>query len=686
MAEETVILNLQVDQGQAERQLEKIEGILLDNKKAVQDLQAAYKKGTITQEEYVKENIRLQQNIKKEQDQKKVLIRTIETESNSRNALKNRVSQLTKEYDGLNTSTATGIKRADQLEKELAQLNSQLNKGDKAAGLFKNQIGNYPRVLQDAASNIRVAGVSVADVGTRLTALANPVTATIGLVGALGAAYARSTIGAKDFEFASNQLGNSITLTANKFAEFISSAEDGQGILSKALDSAAGAADVILDLVTFGGRRVLGFSAADINKQAKALALLAEQLQDLGRLEQEVRTNNNQLLEENQELLEKIADDETVIVEKAKAANQAEANLLIAKKNLLSVLNDELAIIQKNRDSDPNNETFLDLAIAKRREISAESRNFEKQLSKIQKQQTDLNQQVAKQVALQKEINRLKGAPTTSLSPIGPSFGGTPGAIVNEEDQNTAAIQKDRNEQFLKPLKDRAKIETDIALKGVQTVEQTEAQKREAYLKTQEIQNIADQQRFNVLQDVAQAGAALFGEQTAAYKAFASASTIISTYSAATKAYESAFLPVPTVASPALGAISAGAAIALGLANLARINGVQFAEGGFTGTGGKYEPAGIVHKGEYVVPQSVNYSPAARPHINALESMRTRGYADGGFVANQSTAPINQSLIIGNMLKNMPPVFASWTEGERIGKRVRFKENLSSLQTKPRRE
>lgn len=29
----------------------------------------------------------------------------------------------------------------------------------------------------------------------------------------------------------------------------------------------------------------------------------------------------------------------------------------------------------------------------------------------------------------------------------------------------------------------------------------------------------------------------------------------------------------------------------------------QFAEGGFTGRGGKYEPAGIVHKGEYVVPK-----------------------------------------------------------------------------------
>jgi len=30
---------------------------------------------------------------------------------------------------------------------------------------------------------------------------------------------------------------------------------------------------------------------------------------------------------------------------------------------------------------------------------------------------------------------------------------------------------------------------------------------------------------------------------------------------------------------------------------------VQYADGGYTGDGGKYEVAGVVHKGEYVVPQ-----------------------------------------------------------------------------------
>lgn len=65
------------------------------------------------------------------------------------------------------------------------------------------------------------------------------------------------------------------------------------------------------------------------------------------------------------------------------------------------------------------------------------------------------------------------------------------------------------------------------------------------------------------------------GESTSAGKALAVASTAISTYSSAQKAYESAFLPVPTMASPALGAVFAGVAVAGGLMNIKKILSVK---------------------------------------------------------------------------------------------------------------
>lgn len=73
--------------------------------------------------------------------------------------------------------------------------------------------------------------------------------------------------------------------------------------------------------------------------------------------------------------------------------------------------------------------------------------------------------------------------------------------------------------------------------------------------------------------------AGLFKEHTAAYKALAIAQTMIQTYQSATLAYSSAFLPIPTIASPALGTVFAGVAIASGLANIAKIAGVKMARG-----------------------------------------------------------------------------------------------------------
>ena len=56
---ETVLLKFEIDKGAAEKELIAVNKALLNNKKAQQDLAAAYKKGTITQDEYVEENIRL---------------------------------------------------------------------------------------------------------------------------------------------------------------------------------------------------------------------------------------------------------------------------------------------------------------------------------------------------------------------------------------------------------------------------------------------------------------------------------------------------------------------------------------------------------------------------------------------------------------------------------------------------
>lgn len=68
-----------------------------------------------------------------------------------------------------------------------------------------------------------------------------------------------------------------------------------------------------------------------------------------------------------------------------------------------------------------------------------------------------------------------------------------------------------------------------------------------------------------------------------------------------------------------------------GASSYAGLSGGLFSEGGYTGDGGKYQPAGVVHKGEYVFDKAA-VKAAGGPA--ALEAMRRnlKGYANGGAV------------------------------------------------------
>ncbi len=123
--------------------------------------------------------------------------------------------------------------------------------------------------------------------------------------------------------------------------------------------------------------------------------------------------------------------------------------------------------------------------------------------------------------------------------------------------------------------------------------------------------------------------------------------------------------------------MAAAAAVVSGLANVARINGVQFAEGGWTGPGSKYQVAGVVHADEYVAPKHVVNNPSARPHIQALESMRLRPYFDGGLVTRGISNQIDQNLDILNIVRNMPAPEVSVKQITKTQKAVKVKEQIS---------
>lgn len=127
----------------------------------------------------------------------------------------------------------------------------------------------------------------------------------------------------------------------------------------------------------------------------------------------------------------------------------------------------------------------------------------------------------------------------------------------------------------------------------------------------------ATQSLFDSTADIMRTG---FGEQSAIYKvafaaskAFAIADSMVKIQQAIASGAVSAPYPANIIAMASIAAQTASI-----VSNIQAVSGVGYSSGGYTGPGGKYQPAGIVHKGEYVFDQASTN----RIGVSQLEALR----------------------------------------------------------------
>lgn len=551
---------------------------------------------------------------------------------NSIKDLRTANSQLRAERDKVNISTKEGQELVQKLNVTIDKNNKLIKDNSSALEKQRQNVGNYSKSIEEAAGNLNIMGTNVGALSTKLASFANPATAAVGIVTALGAAYARSSIGAKDLEFASNQLGFAVDILTDKFAGLFSSVEDGEGILSKVVDGF---------LFQIGG--------AGLSVMTNLAANAREELEQIERDRIRIQAEINEKQGDNLELLTEISNTETSIADK-----QAKRQLI--EENIHAIALAKLELLNRQEVQ----EKIIGAA-------TANKENLEKKLNEIQAQRTQAQKEETKGV---EKLNKLLNS------------------AVNAEQKRLQAIDEAATKKRLSEFDATGTISpsgtgqniTDFGEQEIKLSNQTTA----TVVKNNEIKGESAEDYVNrviALQD-AQAGAArdlagtlagIAEEGSAAQKALALTSIAINAAVGVSGAVKSG----ADVGFPQnLAAILIGiTAVLSGIAQAKSLLG--FAEGGYTGHGGKYQPAGIVHKGEYVAPQHIVNSPVARPHLQALESMRLKGYADGGFVANSNQADLRQAQLIANAFSNLPPIYASWTEGRSVGKKLEFKERVS---------
>jgi hypothetical protein len=183
-------------------------------------------------------------------------------------------------------------------------------------------------------------------------------------------------------------------------------------------------------------------------------------------------------------------------------------------------------------------------------------------------------------------------------------------------------------------------IEIDDATKKTDELIANEQYIADARLELQQIQLQAAQQFFGGLAQLAAEGSDAAKAFFALEKATAIAGVFVN-LAKELSAYQAnptwSLLPDGGAAIKTAASVAAKVRAGINVALIAKQAISGFAEGGYTGPGGKYEPAGVVHRGEYVLPQEV-VKGLGVGRLDALRSMFTsstpgRGsYATGGMV------------------------------------------------------
>lgn len=666
--EEDVVLKLQVDQAGAQKELEKVEKSILETRAAMQDLNKAYKAGEVSQEAYVKESLKLQNTLKHENDLKRQTIKLLETESNSRNAMRAKVAQLTREYNNLNLSTKEGQKRAADLEKQLKKLNDEINEGSKRAGNFKDNIGRYTESIVEASKQIKIHGVSVGDLIGTLKSFVNPATAVVAVITGLTTAYATSSVGARDYQNAVNQLGAAFEQAQNNYGKFIQQQTGGTGNPSNGPLSRLA---YTLNQALFGTGAANQASAVAAAKErivvlerAKIVAAgEAKEAERLAEIQRRLRDDENNSFEERLEAIKKINNELTRSAALRKTVNDVLkdairyssvdfANDYEAQNRIVELNRENLEIGEEIEGKKTENlmteKTILDLqnTLEKNRQRTARDRQFFKNGPQDETNPGD---------------NQYGITRTTD-----PVYGTTKDVI----DSNKQVVDSEQQKQNVMRETARLSGEVNERVANHQS-------------KLAEIQKSFNKQRLAALEYTTEQAAALFENESVAYKIVASGQTLISTYLSSQKAFES-LVGIPIV-GPTLAQAARVLAYANGLKTVAQINGVKFASGGYTGSGfgspdsTGFKPAGVVHEHEYVAPKRVVMSAAAQPHIQALESMRLRKYADGGLVANTTLRGTNEAMMATDAMKNMPQPVLDLSETRKKLNTIEQRERVSRL-------
>lgn len=593
----------------------------------------------------------------------------IEDSVESINSLTKANKALRDERNKLNLQTESGKKRAAEINALLDENTNKIKTNVSALEKQRLNIGNYASALDNVIPGLS----SFIEKGTTATKTVTGMsTATKLLLGPIGL----------------------LILAGTAIVKWLTGSEEGMDKLAIIMAKVGAVVNVVTDRIMQLGGALVKFLSGDFSggidgiknsfagmgdEMSREIALavdLAERLDILDDLnlaleirlsEQENKIKNliiqskNRALSEEQRMkkLVQAAALEKQLTGEQIALRLAEVNIIASE---IQLRNSEKQAVQQA------GETTIEFA----KRIAADNRILLADRQKIGDQLKQYNGLLGNQANIQEKISSQQDVLSDKIAENLKEAQALEEA--NRRAQNISASPSE--DPLIGAFQTRANVIQDIDKRMndelVARNKETDLEIIRSKRRAAEIEADLERTKLAIIANTLGQAANLFEEDTEGFKIFASAQALMNTYLASTAALASG-----SKINPIFGIISAGLAVLNGLAAVAQINNVEFAEGGWTGPGHRTKPVGVVHADEYVTPKWLVNNRRAQPHIAALETMRVRGYQDGGLVSNSITGPINERMELMNMMKSLGPFEISAVEMTKAQRRVHVKERIS---------
>ena len=737
--EESLIIRIDLDKKAAGARLVELEKEVLNYRQEQRELNKALKDGEISQTNYAKRMLENKAGMKEARDEQRRLTTAVQAETGSINALRAKLSDLTKQRNATNQSTVEGVQRAKELDAQMLSLSKRISQNEEASGNFSRSVGRYKDDILAAADSTNLFGVNLGQARQAMITANSAILTTNKGLAALKIALVSTGIGAI------------IVALGTLFTYFTKTAR-GAEFFERVMAGVSATISVITDRMSLLGEGIVNFFKGDYQaavtsfKQATTgildeIVSEAQQGFDLEERRQQLERKRIDFLVEEQKLTQQLERIRTVGEDKSKSAAEQEANtvaairlanqltekrvslqqeaveILRAQKALgENLIEDDRELAQAEADllavrnqAEELNRTLNNQLNEIRASGAAKAKQNENELLALQKKNAEEQKEIEQQkialkiIGLEEELFRERDNNDKKLALnkelidlkleqqlIGVQSGSDAELTAIREANLQklmldAEYQEEKRQQALDfermLAEDIEQIQKDIS-ETVRTevstrVEQSEKQ-RDVALSVENARQQAALQTANLVEGAAKEGTAL--QKTAGI-----VSVGISSYMGAT----AALAPPPLGLGPIAGIPLAIATIALGVINAAKIAGL--AEGGLVrgpGTGTSDSIPVRLSNGEGVM--TAKAVQMFGPELSAMNVAgggrsfnipnRTRHYATGGII--QAERNVSEQLSMRELqrsIENMPPPILDMQEFARKQGRIDKKATITNV-------